>query len=58
VKLEESERMVSALRKVGCKDVELTVYPEAGHDSWTEAYHNDKLYDWFLRHERKPAATE
>jgi predicted peptidase len=58
VKLEESERMVGALRKVGCKDVELTVYPEAGHDSWTEAYHNDKLYEWFLQHERKPAATE
>ncbi len=49
----ESERMVDALRKTGCKDVELTVYPEAQHDSWTETYSNPKLYDWFLAHQRK-----
>jgi len=53
VKLEESERMVAALKKAGVKDVELTVYPEAQHDSWTETYNNDKLYEWFLKHERK-----
>ena len=55
VKLEESERMVNALKKLGNTDVQLTVYPEAGHDSWTEAYNNEKLYEWFLQHERKPA---
>jgi len=54
VKLEESERMVAALKKIGVKDVELTVYPEAQHDSWTETYSNEKLYEWFLKHERKP----
>ena len=43
----------AALKRVGCKDVELTVFPEAGHDSWTEAYANPKLYDWFLQHSRK-----
>ena len=53
VKLEESERMVAALKKAGVKEVELTVYPEAQHDSWTETYANDKLYEWFLKHERK-----
>ncbi len=53
VKLEESERMVVALRKAGVKEVELTVYPEAQHDSWTETYANEKLYEWFLKHERK-----
>jgi predicted peptidase len=52
VKLEESERMVSALKAVGCADVKLTVYPEAQHDSWTETYDNPELYDWFLRHRR------
>lgn len=56
VRLGESERMVSALRQFGTKEVELTVYPEANHDSWTETYANPKLYDWFLAHERKPAA--
>jgi predicted peptidase len=55
VKLEESERMVNALKKAGVSDVTLTVYPEAQHDSWTETYANAKLYEWFLRHQR-PAA--
>lgn len=52
---EESERMVNALKKAGAKDVKLTVYPDAEHDSWTEAYQNEELYKWFLEHERKPA---
>jgi predicted peptidase len=53
VPLSESERMVGALKKVGAKEVELTVYPEAGHDSWTETYSNPKFYEWLLKHERK-----
>ncbi len=52
VNLAESERMVSALKKAGVKDVELTVYPDADHDSWTRTYANEKLYDWFLQHAR------
>lgn len=52
VPLEESQRMVDALKKVGVEDVHLTVYPEAGHDSWTETYKNPKLYEWLLKHER------
>ena len=55
VPLEESERMVAALKKAGVKELELTVYPEAVHDSWTETYDSPKLYEWFLRHQRKPA---
>jgi predicted peptidase len=54
VPLEESERMVNALKKVGVQDVKLTVYPEAQHDSWTETYNNPELYEWLLKHERKP----
>lgn len=53
VKLEESQRMVAALKTAGVKEVELTVYPEAQHDSWTDTYANDKLYEWLLKHERK-----
>jgi len=53
VPVAESERMIDSLRKFGCKEVELTVYPEAQHDSWTETYNNPKLYDWFLAHQRK-----
>ncbi len=53
VPLEESQRMVDALKKAGVPDVKLTVYPEAGHDSWTETYNNSELYDWLLKHQRK-----
>jgi predicted peptidase len=53
VPLEESQRMVDALKKAGVPDVKLTVYPEAEHDSWTETYKNPELYDWLLKHERR-----
>lgn len=49
VKLEESERMVDALRACG-GNVKLTVYPEADHDSWSETYANPELYSWLLNH--------
>jgi predicted peptidase len=52
VPLEESQRMVEAVKKIGASDVKLTVFPEAGHDSWTEAYNNPELYDWLLKHQR------
>lgn len=50
---DESKRMVEALKKIG-NDVKFTVYPDAAHDSWTEAYNNPALYDWFLDHQRRP----
>lgn len=52
VPLAESEKMVDAVKRAGCTDVKLTVYPEAQHDSWTEAYNTPELYDWFLKHTR------
>jgi len=53
VPVEESQRMVDALKKAGAQDVKLTVYPEAGHDSWTETYNNPQLYEWLLKHDRR-----
>jgi predicted peptidase len=52
VPLAESEKMVKAFKDVGCADVQFTVYPDAGHDSWTESYANPKLFDWLLSHRR------
>lgn len=48
----ESERMVAALKEIGNESVKLTIYPEAGHNSWTESYDNPKLYEWFMSHSR------
>ena len=53
VPLSESERLVTALKGFGCRDVQLIVYPEAGHDSWTEAYSNPAFYEWLAKQERK-----
>jgi predicted peptidase len=53
VPLAASERMVEALKKVK-GNVKLTVYPEAGHDSWTETYNNPELYRWLLEQRRTP----
>jgi predicted peptidase len=48
----ESQRMVDALIRLGDKSVQLTIYPEATHDSWTATYANPELYSWFLQHQR------
>lgn len=51
VPIEKSKEMVEALKKCG-GNVKFSIYPEAGHDSWTETYDNPKLYEWFLEHHR------
>jgi predicted peptidase len=55
VPLAESERMVELSKKLGVREAKLTVYPEAGHDAWTETYKNPDLYEWLLKHKRSPA---
>lgn len=52
VPLAESERMIEGLKKAGVRDVQLTIDPEAGHDSWTKAYNDPALYEWMLKHHR------
>lgn len=47
IPLVESQRMVDALRQVD-GNVKFTIYPEAGHDAWTETYDNPELYKWLL----------
>lgn len=51
VSLAESERIVATMKKIGNKNVKLTVYPEATHNSWTLTYDNPELYDWFLQYQ-------
>lgn len=52
VPLKRSEDMVQALKDAG-HEVKFTVYPNAGHDSWTTSYDNPELYKWFLSHKRR-----
>ena len=52
VPLEESERMIDALRRANVPDVKFTVYEEGEHDAWSAAYATPELYDWMLQHQR------
>jgi predicted peptidase len=47
-----SEAMVKALKAAGAKQVKFTLYPDADHDSWTEAYNDPELYKWLLKQKR------
>ncbi|MGA2436517.1 MAG: prolyl oligopeptidase family serine peptidase, partial [Bryobacteraceae bacterium] len=60
VPIERSKKMVEALEQSG-GTVKFTVYPDAGHDSWTESYANPQLYEWLLQQKRaaaKPAEAK
>jgi predicted peptidase len=46
-----SRRIARKLESCG-GSVQLTVYPEAGHDAWSDTYARADLYAWFLRHGR------
>jgi predicted peptidase len=52
VPVQESERMVGLLKRLGVHEVKLTIYPEAQHDCWTQTYNHPELFDWFLQHSR------
>lgn len=62
VPVKESDEIMKALQEAGATKIKYTRYahcppprgvPENrgdGHDSWTETYENQELYDWFLQH--------
>jgi predicted peptidase len=52
VPLSQSQQMTDAVNRAG-GSAQLTVYPEAEHDSWTQTYNNPQLYDWLLSHRKK-----
>jgi predicted peptidase len=55
VPFDESERLVNLMKKFE-GDVKLTVYPDAGHDAWTETYDNPEVFEWLLSHKRSSAS--
>lgn len=44
-------RMADTLTKLHAR-FKMSIDPEAGHDSWTNAYAADELYDWMLQQTR------
>lgn len=53
VSVRRSQSMIDGLRRAG-GDPKLTIYPDAGHDVWTETYENPELYTWLLSQRRRP----
>ncbi|MEM1165318.1 MAG: prolyl oligopeptidase family serine peptidase [Planctomycetota bacterium] len=54
----ETRVMIEAIRRVrgsGPNDplARMTLYPEANHNSWDQAYREGGLVDWLLSHERR-----
>ena len=47
-----STNMVKAIQTAGGERVELTIYPDLGHDVWTITYDNPELYQWLLKQSR------
>lgn len=48
---QRSQAMVEAIKAAG-GNPQFTLYPEAGHDSWTVTYDNPEFYDWLLKQKR------
>lgn len=47
---EESEKMVRLTNERG-GNAKLTVYPENGHNAWSDTYSNPEVFEWMLSHE-------
>ena len=51
VPLSGSQDMIDATKASGGKP-RFTIYPQAGHDSWTETHANDEVYSWLIQQRR------
>jgi predicted peptidase len=53
VKVDYAIVVYKELKKCNAKDVQLTIFDNAGHDSWTKVYDNQEIYDWMFKQNRK-----
>jgi len=47
VPVENSTKIYDVLKPIN-KNIKITIYEDVGHDSWTETYENNDLYEWLL----------
>ena len=52
VRIASEKAMVEAIEAAG-GNVKFTIYPDAGHNIWTETYNNPELYEWLLKQKRR-----
>ncbi|WP_316634688.1 prolyl oligopeptidase family serine peptidase [uncultured Flavobacterium sp.] len=49
VKVDYAISIYKELKKCNAKDVQLTIFDDAGHDSWSRVYDNPEIYDWMFK---------
>lgn len=49
VKTDYAVTIYKELKKCNAKDVQLTIFDDAGHDSWTRVYDNPEIYEWMFK---------
>jgi len=52
VPLAKDQALVDEAKACGV-DIRFSVYPDTGHDSWSKAYADSELYNWFLSHRKR-----
>ncbi len=57
VPVQKARDLAASVKACG-GEIVLTVYPGEGHDSWTRAYDERALYDWFLEHRRRKLPSQ
>ena len=55
--VEESKKMVAAVNARG-GNAKLTLYPENGHDAWTDTYRNPEVFSWLLAQKKQKAVAD
>jgi predicted peptidase len=53
VPIQFSEMAVNFFKRAKAPNVKFTVYPDAGHDSWTQTYDNPEVWKWLFEQTRK-----
>ena len=49
VKVDYAISIYKELKKCNAPDVQLTIFDDAGHDSWTRVYDNPEIYNWMFK---------
>jgi predicted peptidase len=52
VPVAKTQELIDSLKTTGAKP-RLTIYPDAAHDSWTQAYDDPELWDWLVKQKRE-----
>lgn len=52
VPAEETTRMIDWLKAAGNRNVKMTIYPDADHNSWTRTYADETMWQWLFEQRR------